>query len=255
MRVDAASASESTTAATTQKSKEAQENNNNHHHRQTILSVDIGTTNMCVCVVRERHSDEMPIPYPCEVVVWELFSLEVALGAHTEGTQRVCEELWSRFGHLYSELDQVVIESQRASTVSIMHTLQHSVQAHFETVKLIKSLRFVITTSGGDIKLRVYRGTVDMGNFRAATQHAYNKEKVIRQTRQVLRENVVFLRDNGGDLYGSLAWARLLRQFEDSVKKDDLGDSLMLALYHLLRRYVNGVLPRPASDVVTTCMI
>lgn len=137
-----------------------------------VTSIDVGTTNMAVCVVeqlpmpsssstKDETMADLGVPrYPYSIVYWDLIDLRTQ--STSEAVSNMTREFMSR-PMLYDGVTDVAIESQEMSR-PIMQRLNSALQAHFETWSIMNVQRSqgramrVHPSVNGSNKLKIFTG-------------------------------------------------------------------------------------------------
>lgn len=180
--------------------------------------------------LRYEHGSGKSVPF--EILFWERFSImegDQGMSNYVALVKNMCVALHKKLEPFLktNSIDDVVIESQEASSLDIIKSLGASVQAFFETLKLECKYDYNVRLSTGTIKLRVYDGPVCWKEpVKAPDGHKFNKRYGIHHCRAILE---AWCKD---PVYGD-EFKPWLKYFESEDKQDDLSDALLQALYGL----------------------
>lgn len=173
---------------------------------------------------------------PCKILFWERFAVldeDQTIGSYCDSVRNMVGSLYSKFEPFLEQIDNVVIESQEASTILIIRLLSITVQAFFETLKQTNPTKYTfgVRFSTGSIKLRVYDGpTVWREPVMAPNSHKFNKLYGIHHTRAILE---AWINDKSLPAEEHAHWLKWYRMWSKSDKQDDLSDSFLQGLYSL----------------------
>lgn len=173
---------------------------------------------------------------PCKILFWERFAVldeDQTIGSYCDSVRNMVGSLYSKFEPFLEQIDNVVIESQEASTILIIRLLSITVQAFFETLKRTNPTKYTfgVRFSTGSIKLRVYDGpTVWREPVMAPNSHKFNKLYGIHHTRAILE---AWINDKKLPAEERADWLKWYRMWSNSDKQDDLSDSFLQGLYSL----------------------
>ncbi len=117
-----------------------------------ILSIDVGTRNLGVCILGVTLAPLAPLNAPTfSILHWEVIDLHASTSS--VATRSCVGAFWSR--PAFYDVDVVLIESQDRA-VSKMRRLSNAIESHFETVRVVLGKTYRIDWSSGDVKLRAY---------------------------------------------------------------------------------------------------
>ena len=173
-----------------------------------ILSIDVGTRNLGVCILEYASLDA-----PGRILHWEVIDLHAKTSS--TATRSCVQAFWSRRPMFY-DVDVILIESQDRA-VSKMRRLSNAIESHFETVRVVLDKTYRIDWSSGDVKLRAYDGPVVWEEPKTKTKYKMNKLLGIEHARALLAQ------------WESIEW---IDWFEKLPKQDDVADCLLQAVYY-----------------------
>lgn len=184
------------------------------HHR--IVSIDVGSTNLGVCVLDCDPAGVVSPDYPARVAYWELVDLRPpATGGSV--VANVAYEFMRRPALLEGVTD-VLIESQGVARAPIQ-CIGAAIHAFYATYAMLRCDGVMrVHVVSGVHKLRAFQGEADEPKRAKRGTYAYNKRLSEIHARAMLVEM-------------GPAGARLLPWLAGFSKRDDLCDALLQGMW------------------------
>lgn len=196
-----------------------------------IISFDVGTTNLGVCII--EYEENVKGIYPFIIVYWDKIKLDGKTVSECASSLNTI--LMSKY-ELFHDVDRVVIESQNVA-VDTMKSLSHCIKCHYETLNILKEMgkyvdglkrAYTIRWSCGDIKLRVWKGDVKWSPIlKRKSKREMNKELGVKHTVALIEYMLDLNEEYKSEIMTYYEWFKKLR------KQDDAADALLQGVYEL----------------------
>jgi len=190
-----------------------------------VVSIDVGSTNMGVCVIERSSVSPEPSAsasaaveeYPYRILHWELIDLQ---GSSTNNAIRNLPREFLLRPVLYDGVTDVVVESQDVAQPTIQR-IGAAIHSHYATWSMMNvgGRRLRVHVVSGKNKFKAHNGDLELpARFPAKGSYRYNKRLSEEMARDILKKQ----KDNE-----RLEW------FNKCPKKDDLSDAFLQGIWAL----------------------
>lgn len=172
-----------------------------------ILSFDIGVKNTAIVLLEEIIKNDKPF---LKILLWQLIDFSNGKSCKSQLDITYVLSLLENFKETYSSVDEIVIENQPK--------MNNKAKKLSEYLHIYFNIRCKVDMCNTKVSIKFISGKVKYKIFDTCKQYTLNKKNAVKCCTLLLKDKRIDILDE------------CLQTFEITKKKDDLSDSLLLAL-------------------------